>query len=585
MPEEKTFSFLDRFFRVITAKKAFFIIAFVGIVVFFNALFGGFVLDDQGLILYDKDLQHFRPIYFFQPNTYNASGLYRPLAILYFAALRQFVGTAPFLYHLFPIVLHIVSAFLVFLLFKKLISSKLSLLLSLIFLVHPMQVESVTYVSGTIGIVCFLFGMWALLLATEKIMTYRKAFFIGLFILISCLSKESGVQFIALIFLYRILFYKKAELKLWISTLLSSGIYLVLRFVIGDAHFSNPKNILIQQVSTSVRYSTIPAVLLYYLRTFIFPVDLLIIQNWAILHRDVFNFFFPLAIELTLIFVLLLVVLLFYKSRSTLLKTYIFFLLWLIGGMSLYLQFFPLDLTVSDRWFYFPMVGVLGIIGVFTQEIIQRSRAAKTWVALILMSSILLLSFRTFIRNFDWSDGMTLYKHDNTAHPSTALENAIGYEYVVRGDLNGAMQHFKTASALSPNVTSSENLANISMYHGDLKTAKVYFTEVLNTPDGSLRVQRDSHLEAAVGLGLISLLQDPPERAKALILTEIQHYPNAGNLFIELASVESILGDWDAALTAVQEVQKLSPNGTTSILYNKILNHQQVRLDARQHLH
>ena len=36
--------------------------------------------------------------------------------------------------------------------------------------------------------------------------------------------------------------------------------------------------------------------------------------------------------------------------------------------LGLHMQLIPLDLTVADRWFYFTMVGVLGLIGVIIQE-------------------------------------------------------------------------------------------------------------------------------------------------------------------------------------------------------------------------
>ncbi|HZZ98422.1 MAG TPA: hypothetical protein VFG51_00650 [Candidatus Saccharimonadia bacterium] len=581
MPEDANpFSF----FQKLTNKKALLILCGVGCIVFFNAFFGGFVLDDVGLILHDKYLQHFTPILYFQANTYNANGLYRPLGMFYFAVLRQVVGLEPFFYHFLSVGFHIANAYLVFLLFKRFMRPKLSLLLALAFLVHPMQVESVTYISGAAGVFCFTFGILAMLIAMREKIFWRDTLLIGLFLLCSVLFKESGIQFAAMLFAYRFLFYKKSELKLWVSSIIFGLVYLVLRFAVGHAAFSNPKNILIQQVSSSVRFSTIPAVLMYYIKTFLFPLDLLTIQNWAILQRTTENFYLPLLFGAVFVFVLFWLWLRLRRSHRKQATGYFFFLLWFLGGIGLYLQIFPLDLTVSDRWFYFPIVGLLGMIGMWIEGNVFNKPTLKMAAASIVIFFILFYSFRTMIRNFDWIDALTLYTHDNASHPSSALENAIGVEYVIRKDLPSASEHFTAAYRLKPNETSSENLAHIAMYNGDIDKAKVYFNQVLQVPDPKPRVQQEAQLDAIVGLGLISTLQESPTQSQAFILQALKRYPNSGNLWIELASVDSVLGQWDDALAAAKKAKELFPGDSTNILYDRISRKVQVRLDSKQHL-
>src|SRR3989304_819067 len=41
----------------------------------------------------------------------------------------------------------------------------------------------------------------------------------------------------------------------------------------------------------------------------------------------------------------------------------LFFLVWLWLGLGLHLHILALETTLTDRWFYFPQIGLLGIIG------------------------------------------------------------------------------------------------------------------------------------------------------------------------------------------------------------------------------
>ena len=164
----------------------------------------------------------------------------------------------------------------------------------------------------------------------------------------------------------------------------------------------------------------------------------------------------------------------------TLFYVYLFFLGWFVCGMLLHLNIFPLDVTVADRWFYFPSVGLLGIIGVFAMSFGKRSvlyagrTLAKdrpclglnkgrsfTWedpwlrTDLVLITAaaflVLVLSARTFVRVFDWRDGITLatreVKYSKSSFP---LENNLAYELINAGRYQEALVHAKRSTALGP---------------------------------------------------------------------------------------------------------------------------------------
>jgi hypothetical protein len=93
-----------------------------------------------------------------------ANRLYIPLTLTSFQLEHLFFRLNPFYYHLTNLSLHILSAILVFLIFRFLLSSNLFAFFSaLIFAVHPLQVEPVVWISGRKDVLCSFFYLAAFL--------------------------------------------------------------------------------------------------------------------------------------------------------------------------------------------------------------------------------------------------------------------------------------------------------------------------------------------------------------------------------------------------------------------------------------
>src|SRR5438045_1114112 len=141
---EQDFSIKSLFVPLITVK-AINTIIFVGIIVFFNCLFNPFVIDDRFYITENPSIHHINlyESFFIKDIKFNALGQYRPIPALYFSSLFSLFSTTPFFYHFLQVSLHIIGTILLFLYLKHFFHRAVALLLSLVFLVHPLQVESV----------------------------------------------------------------------------------------------------------------------------------------------------------------------------------------------------------------------------------------------------------------------------------------------------------------------------------------------------------------------------------------------------------------------------------------------------------
>ncbi|PIR41055.1 MAG: hypothetical protein COV31_03285, partial [Candidatus Yanofskybacteria bacterium CG10_big_fil_rev_8_21_14_0_10_46_23] len=112
--------------------------------------------DDDDWIVnnpYVQSLSFENTKFLFSNNTLAGIGLesdyYRPVLFLSFATNYALGQTSPIGYHLVNNILHILSAILIFfILFWGTREKIFSVLTALIFLIHPLQTEAVTYVAG-----------------------------------------------------------------------------------------------------------------------------------------------------------------------------------------------------------------------------------------------------------------------------------------------------------------------------------------------------------------------------------------------------------------------------------------------------
>lgn len=273
--------------------RYFLIISFLGLVVFGNSLFNGFAWDDVGQILNNKRVHSISNLAdFFKGGTFdpgnNADKLsgtyYRPLMTTFFSFTYSIFGENTFFFHFFQLMIHIANSVMVFVLFSFFFPKKLSFLLSLFFLIHPMNVESVVYISDFQDVLFFFFGMLGLLTVvkiSQSKARIKTAHLIGLstVLLASLLSKEAGVVFVIVLVLFVFLFHKRKPRGIALPPLLSIGAYLFLRYFVAEIAIV-PQESPLSESPVFIRLIIVPKTILYYLKTFFVPIRLSVAQMW-----------------------------------------------------------------------------------------------------------------------------------------------------------------------------------------------------------------------------------------------------------------------------------------------------------------
>lgn len=555
--KEHEFSFKSLFVPL-TTLKTIHIIVIVGFIVFGNALFNGFVGDDKGQYVANTMTHSLSNIPFIFHSVLQVHGnntidfFYRPLTFTIITFLNFLFGLSPFYFHLVQLVLHITNSILVYFLFKKYIKIIVAFFIALIFLLHPANSETVSYISNLQDILFMFFGLIALQVLTSTLPSIKKVLLLSAALLASLLSKETGVLFCIVVPLYTFLLLQKQRLQVLFATSFSFITYLFLRFSSDqvESFYVNPSAMSL--LSLSERLMSVPKIIFHYLQLFIFPKDLALGWSWTVEKLEFGDFYFPLLIDL--LFFISLVIFLYYLhlKKSKLQKAYIFFIVWFLLGLAAHIQLVPLDFTVADRWMYFPLIGLLGIAGIGISSLYNDGRKTKNIAILILCLLLIGFGIRTVVRNLNFYDDLTLTSHDVKVIPNSyLLENTIGVTYLFNGNLNAAKEHLERSIYLDQHSQSWNNLGIMYAKLGDLKKARQYLHKSVELSDyGNYELAYEN-------LAKVELLSNNPKEAKRTAEMGLVKFPNEPNLWLALATAEYQLGDKEAVLIYVQKAKTL----------------------------
>lgn len=554
----------------ITNTQALGILLLIGCVVFFQVFFNGFAGDDKEQIYNVALVQNiyslpkvflYHHVVLGQENSL-LSGYYKPLMLFYFYAIRGVFGVHPFFYHAPQVILFIINSFLVFLLFAKSMKRNIAFLFAVLFLVHPINQETAAYASNIQDVLFFFFGMTALLLCFKQKLSNKNLFTISILLLLSLLSKESGILFAIITFFYFLLFRQHVLKRVLIVGGATFTSYSLLRF------FSNATNAFwiepppMAALSIAERARHIPLLFFYYIKTFFYPEILSFNQQWIIKQFNIQTFFLPLVSSLIALGILLGVLIQMYKKAVKEKSIVLFFTIWFLLGLLPHLQILPLDVTVATRWFYFASVGLIGILALGYTFLSRRFRNYSKFFLLCLLLLIFALSIRTMVRNTQWKDAFTLYSTDHLVSQSALLTNNLGNEYFERNDINTADLYFKKALRLNPHLwIALNNLGIVQEKRGNLSKAYSYYKRALIEED---------RLPTHENIARILVFQKKDTEAVVFTKKALIKYPLSAKLWLTLSLIYYELGRYDEALLPAQKSYSILPDLKTQNVINAI---------------
>jgi tetratricopeptide (TPR) repeat protein len=376
--------------------------------------------------------------------------------------------------------LHVLAASLVFLLLRRWLGANVPALLgALAFELHPLQVESVAWISETRGLLAAVFGIGALLLHASGLDWLRASASCALLAL-AMLSKPSAasIPLIALVadrwLLQRSWRESLARLAPWFA---------VVALLSWVAKQLQPDAILDAVVPWVQRPWIAGDAAAFYLRKLALPLEL-VPDHGRTPARVLAGNPAP-AIATGLLCAALLVLRLpgRHMARAALL---IF-----LAGLAPVLGLVPFAhqeiSTVASRFAYLALIGpALGIAALAVW--LQRRRLAAILLVPIACAGV--LSARQVSA---WRDTRTAFERNLVLQPSSHQAHAlVGKVDVAEGDLDHAYEHFEAALRLGPDPHEFQlELGNVRFLQRRLDDAVEHYQTALATAPGYIPVQRN----------------------------------------------------------------------------------------------
>lgn len=394
----------------------FFILLILSLIIYSNSLNGDFLLDDGELIVANEYIKHIKTIpLVFKTDVINLNSLewsiryYRPIQYLTYAIDYFIWGLNPFGFHLTNVVIHaLIGLFIFYLIFELFRDYSLAFLSSILFCVHPIQTEAVSYISARPELLISLFTLLTLLLYLNYVKTKRSIMYLfSLFSFIGALlSKEGGFLILIPFFIIGIglksKIAKKSLLGHFISFVGILSIYLILRFTILEpiplTLFPTGGFNLWQDILNFF------SILIEYLGLLIFPHSLHLFRSITPVW---FNPTYVLSPILFLIFLITILTVLIKLKNYVLFFGIGWFVLMLLYLIKYMYKFSSCILTIEEHWVYLASIGFFLVLAYFILKIKNKRKV-------FILSTIVIFIFGvlTSINSNHWKDELDFYRYN-----------------------------------------------------------------------------------------------------------------------------------------------------------------------------
>lgn len=413
------------------------IIALVFPIVFYKLFNTGFMCwDDADYILENRYIHKFILESFFARFYI---GNYHPLTMLSFAIDWKFFGNHANWYHLENVVWHLCNTLLVFYVGRKInLNSLQAFVLAFIFAFHPLQIESVAWISERKNLLYTFFFLSSLLFYLKYKSSQKnwQLFLVYLLFVLSMLSKAAAVTLPVIFVLIDWFVFKEN----WLKSSRKKTVFFLFSIAFGVLNLVSQSSG--KFISAKHDYPIIDKLgifgygIFHYVSKFFFPANLSVFYSYPDNLKTV-----TIIGVLTLIGLVLVIYFIIKHKKSDVLFPVLFFL----SNIVLVLQLIPFgDAITADRYMYVPIIGLsLLFIYVWTKFNINK------YVVLIVICILPVLSF---LRAGLWQDNIVLLKNSLKINPTSIIPlNSIGVIYMERNDFKNAFLYLNKTINYSPN--------------------------------------------------------------------------------------------------------------------------------------
>ncbi len=556
----------------------------------------------------------------------------RPVVILSFNLNYAISGFEVWSYHVFNILIHLG---VVFLLYRLILLTgkgtviegdppafrRMALVASALFALHPLNTQTVTYISSRSSSLSTLFYLLTMELFFRGWLKLRASggrlsgacllYFSGalLALLIGGFSKLIIITIPAMMFLYHFYFFSGKRFFPWLKQqalpMVMVGIPLfgtiAYRMMTPEGVLPTGKTFLTASQYLLTESFVIP---FEYFKKMLFPVNLSIDVHFPV-YSDWTHWRSYTGFALLGLFVLLIV-------RVSRTRPWMGFgLAWMGITILPTSSFVPLHDVVVEHRTYLPLIGFCLAASALAEEWIRFARGLKpggeVWVLRGVGLVLVLMAVLLVDRNQVWKDEVSLWADAKAKAPWFIRPyNNLGEAYDKAGDYDNAIRIFKEALKLDPNyIYALNNLGNVYGKLQQYRLALKYFERVveldpnyaagfynlgrgqqaLNQIEAAMQsyhraIELEPHFEEALyNYGLLAVRSFKGEEAERTFRKFIEYYPGSYQGYFGLGNALMVSKKFEEAIPAFKKASEINPRYTLAYVNLAVAQMQAQKID------
>jgi Flp pilus assembly protein TadD len=512
--------------------------------VYANAFGNAFVWDDLPLIVENPRIKSWHALpALFSSNLFAGgvlSSYYRPLQGFSYLVDYELWGLSPAGFHLTATALHAATAVLLYRLGVALLGdARAALAGALLFAVHPVHTEAVTYLAGRSDPLSALALLVALLAyARGRTLLAMTAFAASL------LAREAAVGLVPLLVVVDLALGRRPSGRRVLPFLAVLAGYVAVRVAVVGA---TPVPMPTASIPLWRRALTMLPVVVDYLRLLVVPTALHMERLVAAATSP-----FESRVLASAVLLAALVGAAVAWRRGA--WPVAFAVGWFFVALLPVANVVPLATFMAEHWLYVPSMGLFLASGYGLSRLATRIGAGGA----LALTAVLVLVYGslTVRRNQDWRDARTLFESTVRLSPGSARAHAnLGLAYEDAGERERARSEYERAIALAGGAPESagphNNLGNLDREDGRLADAERELRAALAADP--------RHAGAHGNLALVLQALGRNDEAERVLLEGLAMAPDAATLRSNLGNMYFRRNDLPRALAEYQQAVALDP--------------------------
>lgn len=495
---------------------------------------------------------------------------YRPIILISFIIDTAIAGQSSMMYHLTNLLLHILFSLMLFKLLKKFrFNSKVALVSTLLFAVHPINTNAVSWIAGRNDLIVGVFSIGSFLAFLNYIENSRTRWLIIhiLTFLLALYSKEIGIMVIPLVIIYiylfeRAFFTRKKEMillfSIWSLIIFS---YLYLRLFVVQIHTQ-------ERAGFDFFIGNLYIILEYLAKLIYFPA----ITPLSIKNQDL------VILGLVIVILVLIITLLLelYKNNTSLFGI-IFFLAFILPTLVISQRTVSGEFVYIDCRIYLPLVGLI----IFISTTFERIKFSKTIISKILLFYLIYSVAFTFIKGSIYKNGEKFWTEVTSKYPEVSSHwIGFGFYYFDNKEYLKAAELAEKAIEIRNDIPEYYHKASLAYEKAGYLDKSIQFLEKALDIEKDKTITLVELIKFNLRLGNIEKALNYKEAFEKL---EISDTKKKADLYSSLAYYFSYSGLIEQSIELMREATILQPSNPTYFNDLGVFYYNIGKLDSAKH--